>query len=335
MEKKYGFLKMTLAEFKTWLQDLKVSRTILTVQQHHTFNPDYSLFNGKNHFAKQRGMWRHHTVFNGWSDIGQHFTTFPDGTIVTGRTMERNPACIFGNNRHAVCIEHLGNFDDGNDIMTEAQKKTAVEMTAALCQKFSLEVNTNKIVYHHWFRLDDGRRNNGKGGNKSCPGTNFFGGNKVEDCEANFLPLVRQALNNDGLIAPAMELKKYACVTANFLNVRQGPKHTFKKVVDRDPAELGAVLRVYDIQNNWYRISSSKEHWVSGKYTMDVTRATVNVEEDDELNVRNGPKHTFQKVGALKNGQEVFIQGERDNWVKLNFQDGWVNKRFLDIEELG
>jgi len=59
-------------------------------------------------------------------------------------------------------------------------------MTAILANKFSIAINTGKIVYHHWFDSRNGRRNNGTGYNKTCLGTNFFGGNKVDNCIKNF-----------------------------------------------------------------------------------------------------------------------------------------------------
>ncbi|MFN3639697.1 MAG: hypothetical protein ACK4UK_02160, partial [Flavobacterium sp.] len=82
METRFGFVKMTLQEFEIWLFQQRVGRTILKVQQHHTYIPSYIHFNGSNHFERQRAMKNHHVHHNGWRDIGQHFTTFPDGTIM-------------------------------------------------------------------------------------------------------------------------------------------------------------------------------------------------------------------------------------------------------------
>ena len=66
-------------------------------------------------------------------------------------------------------------------------------MNALLCEKFDLPINTDSIVYHHWWTAA-GKRTNGFGAAKSCPGTNFFGGNSVEACETNFIPLIKTAL---------------------------------------------------------------------------------------------------------------------------------------------
>lgn len=131
------------------------------------------------------------------SDIGQHFTTFQDGSILTGRTLENDPAGIYGFNLNSICIENLGNFDKDRDVMSQSQKNTIVRLTAALCLKFSISVNSDRLVYHYWFDKISGKRNKGwPGSSKDCPGTNFFGGNTVKDCEENFLPLVSQAKAN-------------------------------------------------------------------------------------------------------------------------------------------
>lgn len=130
----------------------------------------------------------------GFREIRQHFITFLDGTIMIGRSMERDPACINGQNRGGICIEHLGNFDQGKDEITVEQKEAIIRMTARLCMHFNLTLNTDNIFYHHWFDLDAGKKNNGAGNNKTCPGTNVFGGNSPEDCRTKFLPLLGEIL---------------------------------------------------------------------------------------------------------------------------------------------
>jgi hypothetical protein len=328
MQTKYSFVLMTVNEFETWLTNLLIARTIIYLQQHHTFSPNYSLFKGNNHFELQKGMKNHHVNHNGWSDIGQHFTIFPDGLIMTGRSLEKSPACIYGNNSGAVCIENLGNFDANGDTMSLEQKNAIVKATAIICGKFSIPVNSDKVVYHHWFRLDNGVRNNGAGGNKTCPGTNFFGGNKVSDCEANFLPLVANQIAGVSQ-PPAQDVLKYVCVTATRLNVRKLASGSSAKVADRDPAQFGAVLRVYKKKNNWLKISSSKQHWVYGRYTVDVKRAVVN---GDTLNVRISPKFQSQKLGAVIKNQEVFITKEENGWSKISLEEKWVKSSFLTFD---
>jgi SH3-like domain-containing protein len=328
MKTKFGFTLMTIAEFETWLAGLQVARTILTVQEHHTYSPSYSQFKGNNHFELQQGMKNYHVAHNGWSDIAQQFTTFPDGTIMTGRSMESSPACILGQNAHAVCIENLGNFDTGGDAMTPAQRDTIIRMTAKLCARFGLAVNDTNVVYHHWFNLATGKRNNGTENNKSCPGTNFFGGNKVANALASFLPLVA-AIGHAPVPVPApapptSNLLKYACVTASTLNIRTAPNAAAAKA--GAPALLGAILRVYQESNGWYKISNSQSQWVAAQYTIQVKRATVKA---SILNARSGPGTAYPKIGTLSQGQEVFIEKEQNNWCKIAMDGKWVSKDYL------
>ncbi|WP_276358958.1 SH3 domain-containing protein [Daejeonella sp. H1SJ63] len=324
MEKKQGFLKMNLAEFEEWINSTRIARTVLVIQQHHTYSPYYSHFKGSNHFSLQLGMKNYHVNQNGWGDIGQHFTTFPDGSILTGRTLERSPACISGQNSNSICIEHLGNFDVGKDTMTDEHRECIIRMTGILCKRFGLQVNTNSIVYHHWFDLSTGQRNDGTKNNKSCPGTNFFGGNKVNNCEESFLPLVMPYAEYEP--KELSEILKYVCVTASKLNIREEPSASAKKASDREAALLGAVLRVYQEESGWYKISGSQEHWVSSAYTIPVKRALVNT---TTLNVRSGPGIDFDKIGSFTKGQEVFISKEQDKWCKVNLDEKWLSSKFL------
>ncbi|WP_296701126.1 SH3 domain-containing protein [Algoriphagus sp.] len=329
MESKNGFLKMTMAEFGPWLLSQRIARTVLSVQQHHTWTPSYVHFSGNNHFERQAAMKNYHVRNNGWQDIGQHFTTFPDGTILTGRSLEAPPACIKGANRDSICIEHLGNFDRDGDTMTNDHRETIVKMTAAICDKFRLPLNSFSIIYHHWFNLDTGKRNNGTGGNKSCPGTNFFGGNKVDDFNSFFLPLVAQHVQGSvGTLAPPVNIQRYVSVTASLLNVREAPNGTAPLVSGREAVQLGSILRIYDESNGWLKISNSQSHWVYGRYTTDVKRATVNA---NVLRVRSGPGTNFSIVDNLMKSEEVFISEEQNGWCKIALEEKWLSKDYLDF----
>lgn len=327
METKYGFTKMTLSGFETWLKSLRVSRTVLKIQQHHTYTPGYIHFTGSNHFERQKAMRDHHVNTNGWKDIGQHFTIFPDGTILTGRSMEDSPACIYGQNTNSVCIENFGDFDKGKDVMTEEQKQSIIGVTALLCQKFNIPVSTDFIIYHHWFNLSTGARNNGTKNNKSCPGTSFFGGNKVEDCQKNFIPLVNSALSGT-IKTDVSDVEKYVCVTANSLNVRIQPNASSPRAPERPSVPLGSILRVYAEKDGWLKISKSDSRWVSERYTTDVERAVITA---TVLNVRTGAGTSFPKTGSISKGEVVFITEIKNNWCKIGLEDKWVSKQYLQF----
>lgn len=194
MKQNGQFLLFTREEFKKWLFDTKFSRPITLIQNHHTYLPDYSGFNGKNHFDLLNSMKSYHVNETKFSDIAQNITTFKDGIIALCRTFEKEPAGIMGANSGALCIEHVGNFD--LDIMTEEHKKTIIFLNAILCIKFNIHPCTDNIVYHHWYDLNTGERTNSEGILKSCPGRLFFGGNTVENANKNFIPLIKNQINN-------------------------------------------------------------------------------------------------------------------------------------------
>lgn len=181
----------TVDDFQKYLSGLSISRKINLIQLHHTHSPDYSHFNGKNHKTLQNNMRNYHVSVNGWSDIAQNLTIFPDGVIMLGRNFNIAPAGIKGANSNGICIECLGNFDKDGDTMTEAQKNAIVGVVAVLLEKFNLNANDN-VTYHAWWSSDS--RDLGdyfkNASVKTCPGTNFFGGNTLTAYTNNLKPLI-------------------------------------------------------------------------------------------------------------------------------------------------
>jgi hypothetical protein len=192
MRQRGKFLLLDLVEFENWVAGLILSRKIKLVQNHHTWLPDYRTFaKSKDHFRLLAGMERSH-LERGFSQIAQNITTFPDGSIAICRPLEFIPAGIKGVNSFGICIEHVGNFDSGKDVMTSEHEDTIINVNLLLCEKFNLPINTSAIVYHHWYDLTTGKRvKDGSPNTKTCPGGNFFGGNTIEKCEANFIAQVR------------------------------------------------------------------------------------------------------------------------------------------------
>lgn len=324
---RFGFTLFTLAEFEAWIASISVARTVKFIQEHHTWSPKYAQFNSSNHFDLQKGMKNHHVTNNGWSDIGQHFTTFPDGTIMTGRPLNNSPACIYGNNASSICIENLGDFDTGKDAMTTDHAKTIVGATAALLKRFSLGApNTNNIVYHHWFDLSTGVRTNGTGSTKSCPGTAFFGGNTIAAAQSDFLPKVAAALGGAGPAPGPAPVNRWVCVNVDSLNIRTGPGSANPLAPETTPALLGSILRVYAEQNNWLKVSNSKEHWVSGQRTYQVRPATVNT---DDSKCRTGPGTTFPIINSFDSGFQLFVHATSGSWSRVAIDDQWVSSSLL------
>lgn len=194
------FVLMTREEFQDWIFNQKFTRKVGKVQQHHTFQPSYEQFNGSNHFSMLKGMKEYHVTGMGWSDISQHLTTFPDGKVAVGRSFNTAPEGSFGLQNKAamhrieadsIAIENVGNFDKNK--MTKEQKETITAVTALLMLKYGLSPSVDTITYHHWWDINTGEKVLDKSSGhavKTCPGTEFFGGNSTEDAKKGFYPLV-------------------------------------------------------------------------------------------------------------------------------------------------
>ena len=185
------FKIFNVEDFKKYMDSIGVKRKISRIQLHHTYSPSYTHFKGNNHTNLQNGMRNYHVNTKGWDDIAQHFTIFPDGVIMTGRSLESTPVGIKGANTNAICIECVGNFDKGADIMTDAQKKAIVATVKILLDKFNLSAK-NGVTYHAWWSSDGRYLGDYIKAHsvKTCPGTNFFGGNGLTAYEKNLMPLI-------------------------------------------------------------------------------------------------------------------------------------------------
>lgn len=185
------FILLDTHEFESWLNTQNITRKIGLIQHHHTYIPSYKHFKGDNHFDMCKSMENAH-LERGFAEIAQNLTTFPDGTIMVCRNLNLIPAGIKGANSNGICIENVGNFDVGGDEMTDIHQNCILTISMILLTRFGLKPNDQSIVYHHWYDLNLGKRIvlEGTGSTKSCPGTNFFGGNTVDKFNANFLPLL-------------------------------------------------------------------------------------------------------------------------------------------------
>lgn len=323
MESKFGYSLMTSAEFIAWIKQQHVNRAIKVIQNHHTWLPNYSNFNGSNHFEKLIGMKSSH-VARGMSDIAQNITIFPDGKIAVCRPLDVVPAGIYGQNNFGICIENIGDFDIGKDKMTEEHKSSIIIVNAHLCHKFGLTPDTNSIIYHHWFDLKTGQRTNGSGNTKSCPGTAFFGGNTVTAAQQKFIPLVLEVYNSIKRVSqvPSADLP-FAVVTASSnLNIRKGPGTAFEKTGTLSP---GAQIRIYEESADWLRIGLDSE-WVSSRYVTKVKHGVIKV---DSAGVYAGPGGTFHLLSTLSNGDEVTVYETVNGWCRIDFIDKWIKLQLI------
>ena len=131
-------------EIIEYIRDFPFTRDLKQWHIHHTWDPSYADFNGENHAELQHEMWKLHVEQNGWDDIGQQLTLFPDGMWMLGRSLDKDPASIRGWNRGAIAVEMVGNFDTGHDEMNELQKHAIYRMTRFMVCELGLEP-----VFHH------------------------------------------------------------------------------------------------------------------------------------------------------------------------------------------
>lgn len=273
---KYGFTKMTPAEFKTWIHK-QGNYKYTGLQVHHTWMPDYSCFykaNGKHEdeLTRQYNTQQYHKKTNGWGDIAQHFTIFPNGAIVTGRKLSNTTAIgIKGWNSNKICIEIYGNFDKGKDKMTKEQKDAVITVYGELCKKFKITPSTSTIRCHAWFTAGGtylGDYNKSKSA-KTCPGTNFMGfGNSKEAIRDNFIPLINNYISGKTTTTTTVK-DPVACGVYRIkspdgvLNIRKGPGASYDKV---GQVKNGEAYTITKINGSWGYLKSGAG-WINLRYT--------------------------------------------------------------------
>lgn len=154
-----AFYPLTLEEFTELLKRFDFTRKIDAVHMHHTWRPNHSQYQGERSIV---GMWRYHTQEKGWSDIAQHISIAPDGTIWTGRDWNAQPVSARGYNGTRVSgpfmFEIIGDFDGGCDPFDGIQREVVLGVIASVQEKFGLAPESLRF---HNFMTDQ----------KSCPGS--------------------------------------------------------------------------------------------------------------------------------------------------------------------
>jgi hypothetical protein len=162
------FAAYTLDEFSDVLDRFVFSRRIDVVHMHHTWRPNHAQWRGEPSVV---AMWRFHTETNGWSDIAQHVTIAPDGSIWEGRDWNARPASASGHNGSSTSgpfmFETVGDFDVGRDVLSGPQRDAVVGVIARVLQRFGL--GSESVHFHREMTTL-----------KTCPGTSV----KLEEIRA-------------------------------------------------------------------------------------------------------------------------------------------------------
>ncbi len=165
------FRKITLEQLASLLQEFPFTRSIDSVHMHHTWRPTRAQFKGHETIV---GMWRHHTVKNGWRDIAQHLTIDPAGGLWLGRSWNLPPVSATGHNGSSAAgpfmFEMIGDFDAGKEPFDGVQKEAALRVCALVLDRFGLA--TSALRFHRQIAQ------------KSCPGTGISYEQTLRDVDA-------------------------------------------------------------------------------------------------------------------------------------------------------
>ena len=159
------FDQLSVESFAERLAAFEFRRPITEVHMHHTWMPDRRTWRAHHAAGSDaaviEGMWRFHMEQRGFSDIAQHLTIAPDGTLWTGRDWNQPPASAVGHNgsRDGIpfMFETIGNFDDGRERLDGVQRAAVVDVIARVQLAFGLE--------------EDALRFHNEMSEKSCPGS--------------------------------------------------------------------------------------------------------------------------------------------------------------------
>lgn len=153
-----------------FVQSYPFRRKITEVHLHHTWRPNHSQYKGHETIV---AMYNYHTKTNGWSDIAQHATIAPDGTIWLGRNWNSAPASASGHNGSAAfgpfMIEMIGDFDKGRDVLQNPQLQSVLELIARIQLHFNL--SPDNLRFHNQMS------------GKTCPGSGIDRQTLLKDLE--------------------------------------------------------------------------------------------------------------------------------------------------------
>lgn len=153
------FHRLSRPAFAELLARFRFTRAVREVHMHHTWRPNHADYTG---IATIQAMADYHVRVRGWSDIAQHVSVAPDGSLWTGRSWNQSPASSVGHNGTAAAgpfmFEIIGNFDVGHDAFAGAQRDAVLELIARVQHRFGLPPES--LRFHRQL-----------GSPKTCPGT--------------------------------------------------------------------------------------------------------------------------------------------------------------------
>lgn len=157
------FLELTVDQFSDLVQKFPWQRRITEVHLHHSWRPNHADFSARTAIQSMEAIYAHQTAQAGLSDLAQHVTIDPRGSIWTGRNWNDPPASANGFNGNSIAgpfmLQIIGNFDAGQDELRDQQLSTVIDVIA--------------IVQKLWGLPPEAFRFHQEMGDKSCPGSSI------------------------------------------------------------------------------------------------------------------------------------------------------------------
>ncbi len=133
------FIQLNAAEFSGLLNPIKLIRKIDSIHLTSSWRPAQHQFRGQESLDELHDF---HVLENGDTDLPQHLTIDPCGSLWTGRNWNIPPLSArgFSGNHQSgpLLITLIGDFSSGADQVTQEQREALVTICLALCSHFSI-----------------------------------------------------------------------------------------------------------------------------------------------------------------------------------------------------
>lgn len=124
------------------------------------------------------------------------------------------------------------------------------------------------------------------------------------------------------------ETKRLAVVTADQVNVRQGPGVPYRPLAN---VHRGEAYRLIEVKDGWVNIEwkPNRTGWLAARYVA-LAKETAVVQED-RLRLRQEPRRDGRIIGHLAQGETVLVIGEEGGWKQVVTEDaiGWAAASYL------
>ncbi|MGP3562272.1 N-acetylmuramoyl-L-alanine amidase [Geobacillus sp. BK01] len=123
-----------------------------------------------------------------------------------------------------------------------------------------------------------------------------------------------------------------AVVTADRVNVRQGPGVPYRPLAN---VHRGETYRLLDVKDGWVKIEwkPNRTGWIATPYAAPVQR--MEIVQEDRLRLRQEPSLDGRIIGHLAQGDRVAVIQEEGEWKQIvtNEAVGWAAASYLAAAE--